>query len=173
MTSKQTYSVNDIKQLIDLNGDSTNFECNFKIISQNKEPFFMVVVDQTTLDTTPELEYQYADKGEISGTLSQNENVYQNFFIVLRSDKPCMCEVEIDKKVLPMKIIPKPIQEIKSIDYKNFFYIGIAIIAICVVLYFGYNYFKKKNNSKSSSVFKFPENSDNNNLLDRLKNLDV
>ena len=182
MANKQTYSVSNIKQLIDLNGDSTNFECNFKITSQNKEPFDMVVMDQTTLDATPTLEYQHAD-GEISGILAQNENKYRNFFIVLRSEKPCICEVEIDKKVLPIRVEPpKPIVQNRSLDYNNLFYIAIAVIAVGVIVYYGYNYLKnKKEKSKSSSVFNFPngdeengdENFQNSEILDRLKNLNI
>ena len=49
--SVRTYTLDKIRQLIDLNGDSTNFDISFKVTSRNGEVFDIVVVDQTTLDT--------------------------------------------------------------------------------------------------------------------------
>jgi len=101
MTTKKTYNLSTIKTLIDLNGDSINFEATFKIVSKNKQPFYILVIDQTGLDNNPNPEYQVADKGEISGTIKQDKNVYQNFFILLKADKPCECDVLIEKRELP------------------------------------------------------------------------
>ena len=103
----KTYSVGKIKQLIDLNGDSTNFEITFRVKSRNKEPFEILVVDQTTLDNNPSLEYKKAD-GEISGTIVNDKNVYQNYFLILRAETPCECDVEIIKKDLPKTSLPPP-----------------------------------------------------------------
>jgi len=101
MTTKKTYNLSTIKTLIDLSGDSINFEATFKIVSKNKQPFYILVIDQTGLDNNPNPEYQVADKGEISGTIKQDKNVYQNFFILLKADKPCECDVLIEKRELP------------------------------------------------------------------------
>lgn len=101
MTStKKTYKLSKIKQLIDLNGDSTNFDIQFRVASRNGEPFDILVVDQTTLDNSPELQYKKAN-GQMSGNMVQDKNVYQNYFIVLKADDPCECDVEIIKKELP------------------------------------------------------------------------
>lgn len=101
MTStKKTYKLSKIKQLIDLNGDSTNFDIQFKVTSTDNAPFDIIVVDQTTLDNSPELEYKKVN-GQISGSMVQDKNVYQNHFIVLKADNPCQCDVEIIKKELP------------------------------------------------------------------------
>jgi len=97
-----------VKQLIDLNGDSTNFDITFKVVSRNHEPFDILVVDQTTLDSNPNLQYKRADKGEISGNLKHENNVYQNYFLILRADSPCECDVEVDKKVLPKGQVQQP-----------------------------------------------------------------
>jgi hypothetical protein len=99
-----TYNLNKVRQLIDLNGDTTNFEISFKAVSKNREPFDMLIVDQTTLDNTPNLEFKKAVNGEIAGNIVQDKNIYQNYFMVLKSDNPCQCDVEIIKKELPKSL---------------------------------------------------------------------
>ena len=74
MATRKTYSVSNVKQLIDLNGSSTNFDISFKVTSRNKEPFHMLVVDQTTLDNNPNLQYKHVEGGEISGNLKNDKN---------------------------------------------------------------------------------------------------
>lgn len=98
--SKKTYTLGKIKQLIDLNGDSTNFDLSFKVTCQDDTPYNILVVDQTTLDNTPELQYKEARKS-ISGNIVADKNVYQNYFLILKSEKPCVVDVELTKKVLP------------------------------------------------------------------------
>ena len=56
--NKKTYTLGKIKQLIDLNGDSTNFDLSFNVTCQDDIPYNILVVDQTTLDNTPELQYK-------------------------------------------------------------------------------------------------------------------
>lgn len=104
----KTYSVSKVKQLIDLNGDSVNFEVNFKVSSQNKEPFDILVVDQTTLDNNQNLQYKNVTNGTISGKVKQDKNVYQNHFIILKAENPCNCDVEILKTELPETREPLP-----------------------------------------------------------------
>lgn len=103
-----TYNLNKVRQLIDLNGDTTNFEISFKAVSKNREPFDMLIVDQTTLDNTPNLEFKKAVNGEIAGNIVQDKNIYQNYFMVLKSDNPCQCDVEIIKKELPKSLPISP-----------------------------------------------------------------
>jgi hypothetical protein len=84
-----------------LNGDSVNFEINFKVSSHNKEPFEILVVDQATLDSDPNLQYKSVTDGVISGKVRKDKNVYQNHFIILKANNPCECDVEIQKTELP------------------------------------------------------------------------
>jgi len=99
-TVKTTHQIDQFKKLIDLNGDTTNFDITFKVTSQNKEPFDILVVDQTTLDNTQTLEYKRAH-GEISGNIVHDKNVYQNYYLILKAEKPCQCDIEILKRELP------------------------------------------------------------------------
>ena len=56
--SKKIYTLGKIKQLIDLNGDSTNFDLSFKVTCADDTHFHVLVVDQETLDNNQELEYK-------------------------------------------------------------------------------------------------------------------
>ena len=98
--TKKTYTLGKIKQLIDLNGDSTNFNLTFKVSCKDNTPFNLLVVDQTTLDNSPKIDYKEA-KGSISGNIVADKNVFQNYFLILKSDTPCEVDVELMKKELP------------------------------------------------------------------------
>jgi hypothetical protein len=97
----QVYILGNRKQLIDLNGDITNFSSTFKATSKGGEVFEALVVDQNTLDGGDPLQYRKVD-GDISGTVKSDNGVYQNYYLVLRADTECECEVEITKTEIPM-----------------------------------------------------------------------
>jgi hypothetical protein len=98
--TKKTVKLSKIKQLIDLNGDSINFDLSFKVTCHDDTPFKVLVVDQTTLDNTPNLQYKET-KNTISGNIVADKNIYQNYFLILKADKECKVDVELTKKLLP------------------------------------------------------------------------
>lgn len=100
MTSKKVITLSSIKQLIDLNGSSTNVDITFTAKSLDNSDFYALVVDQQTLDSNIPLEFKLA-RGSISANIISDNNVYQNHFLCLKSDKPCQVEVVIDKKEIP------------------------------------------------------------------------
>lgn len=156
MTSiKKSYNVNKTKQLIDLNGDTTNFNIKFSVVSKNGAPFDIVVADQTTLDNSAELDYKKANNGEMSGELKQDKNVYQNYFLVLKADQPCQCEVEIIKEEIPANIPPiepkvqNPINsQSTGINWTFWLIIGVVVIGGGV---FYFLHYKKKNEPNVSN----------------------
>jgi len=97
-----TYSVDKTNKLIDLNGDKTNFRCSFKCESENGEDFYVAVADQNTLDNET-LNYT-TSKGRLAKTFTSNNNIYQNHFLVLKSDSPSNVTVTIDLQELPTKM---------------------------------------------------------------------
>lgn len=99
-TKKTSHTIGKIKQLIDLNGEHTNFDLSFKVTCRDDTPFNLLVVDQTTLDNTPELKYKEV-KGSISGNIVADKNIYQNYFLILKAEKTCVVDVERNLKVLP------------------------------------------------------------------------
>jgi hypothetical protein len=110
--TKKTLTLGKIKQLVDLNGDSTNFDLSFKVTCHDDTPYKLLVVDQTTLDNTPELQYKESIKS-ISGKIVADKNVYQNYFLILKSEKPCVVDIELTKKVLP-KTPSGPIEHVSD-----------------------------------------------------------
>jgi hypothetical protein len=57
-----------------------------------------LVVDQSTLDNNPNLEFKRANEGSMSGNIISDKNIYQNYFLCLKSETPCEVDVTIDKK---------------------------------------------------------------------------
>jgi hypothetical protein len=156
-TSTQQYTVNSMKKLVDLNADMINFVTNFTAKSTNNEEFECLVVDQATLDNNSDLQYKKVP-GIISGSVSSDKNVYQNYYLILRSDTPCTVDVSIESQhlddvlnintdtqpVLHQQQLVEPIhpphpppdltQSDNSI-FKNWKTM-VAIASICLVVYF-------------------------------------
>lgn len=146
MSTKKTYSIGSMKQLIDLNGSSTNFELTFRVNSHNKEPFDMLVVDQTTLDSNPSLEYKHVANGEMTGSLKNDKNVYQNYFLIIKAEKPCQCDVEINKREMPIqqKPVPPPAPAPEPKSSVNWIKIGLILLCVSIGGYILYRLSKKE-----------------------------
>ena len=95
-------NVNNIQQLIDLNKDLINFKLDFKVSSENNQPFETVVVSQTKLDSGEPLEFKKVDNGFISGNIVADNGSKQNYYLVLKSDTPTKCTVEIILEQIPL-----------------------------------------------------------------------
>ena len=52
---------------------------------KDNSEFEVVVVDQNTLDNSPELEFRQTSGGTMSANIISDKNVYQNYFLVLKS----------------------------------------------------------------------------------------
>jgi hypothetical protein len=168
--TKKTIKLGKIKQLIDLNGDSTNFDISFNVSCRDDTPFHLLVVDQTTLDNSPELQYKEVS-GSINGNIVADKNLYQNHFLILKSENPCEVDVEFTKKILPktpesaLQMQPlelngqEPMEPTRreykvnvppeqSIPWMKICLIALVVIVGGVVLWWLY---KRKSNPKESS----------------------
>ena len=96
--SQNTYNVNQIKQLIDLNNNKTNFELNFEVKSLNGAPFKALVISEADLNSGNTLDYKDVVEGYINGKIINDKGVYQNYFLLLKADIPTECEVILDIK---------------------------------------------------------------------------
>lgn len=94
--SSAKYTLSPIKQLVDLNGDLVNFNLTFTVKSENKEPFYLVAVDQSLLDSEEPLDYKLVDTGIISGNIISDNNVHNNFYLVLKSKDKQKVNVEVN-----------------------------------------------------------------------------
>ena len=95
----KTYNINSIQQLIDLNQDSKNFKLTFKCKSHNpSDEYSILVLNQSQLDSQDanQLPFKIV-KGEISGNITANDDLYQNYFMVIKSNKKCNVDITIDK----------------------------------------------------------------------------
>lgn len=142
--SVKTYQLSTQKKLIDLNGNTVNFDLTFKVVSRDQTPFQGVVVDQHNLDNNDDIKYQDSDiKGILGGGLTSDNNVFQNYYLVLRSETPCQVEITIDKKEIPAKTQPITIQPAQlsknksSINWKLLLLL-VAVVGIGVYLYIKY-----------------------------------
>lgn len=164
MSVKKSVTVTNRQQLVDLNGEMTNFDLTFTATSRNNESFEILVVDQTTLDNNPNLEYKRAN-GTISGNIVSDKNLYQNYFLCIKAEQPCEVDIVIDKKeiapktestslpgtnpnmssnkVLPHATTP---QRPEGTNWKMVIIVGL-VLGGSVLLYF--MYMKKKESSTS------------------------
>lgn len=137
--------LNKTPQLVDLNGDTTNFDITFTVTSKNKEPFYLVVVDQKTLDVNPNFSFRQADEGQLSGNIVSDKNVYQNYFLCLKADEDCEVNIEIIKKEIQPNVVKEEYipqqqkqqhkEEDESFLSRNWKWLLILLIAGGVLLY--------------------------------------
>ena len=105
MTSKEVISIGKTKRLIDLNKSYTNFKLTFNVVSENQDEFFLAVVDQKTLDEVADSDIEYKMvNGYLSGSVVSDKNIYQNYFLILKSENPMSVTVQIDIEELPKTI---------------------------------------------------------------------
>ena len=107
---RKTYSINSIQQLIDLNQDSKNFKLTFKCESKNpNDKYQILVLNQSQLDSQDSNKVQYKNvTHRISGNIQADKDIYQNYFLVIKSDKDCIVDIEIDKQEIPPNIPNNP-----------------------------------------------------------------
>lgn len=163
--TKKTVKLSKIKQLIDLNDDSTNFDLSFNVSCKDDTPFQMLVVDQTTLDNSPNLEYKEVS-GSINGNILADKNLYQNYFLILKSETPCEVDIECNKKNLPKtpesvmlpnegQVQMEPFEKLqrvnvtdkKSIPWMKIGLISLVVIVGGIILWWLY---KRKNSSEEA-----------------------
>jgi hypothetical protein len=184
MTTK-TYKLNEINQLIELNGDKTNFEIDFDIVSKNKEPFKAKVISESDLNSGKKIEYQIVENGIISGKVINDKGVFQSYFLLLKSDKPTECNVTINLKEIPIntelqkeemlrqrKLIEEQLERqnpfnITQTKQKNtilkyisdYWRIGVLCIIVLCIIVLGLAWFinKNKNVPLTEDAIKVPE----------------
>lgn len=173
------YNITSIKQLIDLNGKSVNFQLGFKVKSVTNENFDVLVVTQEMLDSNEPLNYQKSD-GEISGQITNENGVYNNYFLCLKSEKPMEVDVTITINDLPLQPQPQlqqqqqqqtmhqqPMREVIGDDddmvikkhsrktkpdyFTNYLIFGIALLSILIVV-FGYYYWSKAPTTQAPEI---------------------
>ena len=101
MSINKTLIAGPRQQLVDLNGETTNFDLTFSALSKDKSDFHVLVVDQETLDANPNIELRKTNEGRMSGNIVSNKDTYQNYFLCIKADKPTEVDITIEKKEIP------------------------------------------------------------------------
>lgn len=101
MSTNKTVNATSRQQLVDLNGETTNFDLTFTAKSTTGSEFDVLVVDQTTLDSNPTLDFKRTNGGTISGNIVSDKDTYQNYFLCIKSDNPTEVNVAINKREIP------------------------------------------------------------------------
>ena len=144
MTKTTKIDVNSIQQLIDLNGEMTNFKITFNVKSEDGSEFNAVVIDQHTLDTNSTPEFKITKNGELSGTIIADKNVFQNYYLALKSEKPITCTLNIDIEEIPPRALENLIPEPEKSFFSNWPLILLIASIICVAGYFIYTFYFSK-----------------------------
>ena len=108
MSMSKLVNVTNIQQLIDLNRELVNFKLDFKVFSENNEPFKAIVITQSKLDTEEIINFKNVDNGIITGNIVSDNGIKQSYYLVLKSDNPTKCTIEINLEEIPLN---KKIQE--------------------------------------------------------------
>ena len=166
MTTTSKYNISNIKQLIDLNGKAVNFLVNFKAVSLSNENFDALVVTQEMLDSNEPFNYQKA-QGEISGQIKNDNGIYNNYFLCIKSDKPNEIEVSINIQDIQQSQPPQqeqPPRPRPRVNEENFnderivikkdltFYylLGGAVFLAALIIGFGIYYYMKRQASTTT-----------------------
>lgn len=108
MTEK--FSINEIvkvsknKKLYDLNKEFTNFEVDFMIKSEH--PYEFTIVNQNTLDNE-DIKYNKVKGGVVSDKITVNDNIFQNHFLIIKTDSELERDVEVSINCRELKYIEK------------------------------------------------------------------
>jgi len=114
MSVSKLINLTNVQQLIDLNQDLTNFKLEFTIVSENNTPFNAVVASQAKLDSGEPLEFKNVENGSISGNIIADNGVKQNYYLVLKTEIPTKCKLEINIEEIPMNEKHNQQQEMKN-----------------------------------------------------------
>ena len=98
MSINKTVNATSRQQLVDLNGETTNFDLTFTAKSTTGSEFDVLVVDQATLDSNPTLDFKRTNGGTISGNIVSDKDIYQNYFLCIKADNPTEVNVTINKR---------------------------------------------------------------------------
>jgi len=158
------YVINNVQQLFELNPNLVNFKSSFAVQSLSNEPFMGIVINQQHLDSGEALVFKTADQGFFSGEIIQDNNLYTNWYLVLKSQKPNKVAIDIQTQPVPPR---KSNQDLYNVDAhphshhppirsnESYFtpsniMTGVGIVAAGVALYFAYQYYKNSQSQKQS-----------------------
>ncbi|GHV49506.1 hypothetical protein AGMMS49579_01400 [Spirochaetia bacterium] len=160
MSRQEKVSIDKIKKLIPINGNITNFTANVTLTAAVQNTPFLVAVDsQSNLDSNSDIPYKNVTD-QVSFTIKNDNNVYQPYLLILKSDTPQEILISIDiteitgvDNTTPISTLPMAtnnglvtVPAIKPVWYKDWrIWAGIFVLLAIIV---GFYIFSRKNNNK-------------------------
>lgn len=137
MSFKKSYLVNNVRQIIPINDDITNFELEYKLYSSDGN-FTAVIVSQEQLDMNKIPSPRVIEKGAVlSGGVKSDDNQKTIYYLILQSDTPCNVVFEYIRHEIAQQQPPQP--QVKIEGSGNFFQdykilTGVGIVSVVSVL---------------------------------------
>lgn len=151
MSNTNTYSVGNIRQLVELSGgNDVNFKLKFKVQSNEGSPFQVLVISEEDLNNGKETEFKNVDDGYIEAEIVNNNNQNVVYYLILRAEEPCECQVTIDKQQLPLIQNKQPVKKPEDDEGMNWWLIGGLVILVAVGTYWAWTTFVKNDGSEPS-----------------------
>ena len=169
----KTYLVNNVNQLIDINGELTNFSANFLVKSQDGKPFEILVIDQDSLGNEGNMPFRKVDNGKVDGEISHDSGTHKTYYIILKSSVPTKCDLDLDIREIEPKTQPVSVPEAtppivqkpdESVGWFKIFLIIAVLVAVVCGIYYVWGRTTEVTEQKS---YEHP----NTNILTRLNNL--
>lgn len=111
IVQEYTMTIGKRPKLYDLNKNYTNFEIEFHIQTDDPQSVFYVHIlpqDQLEMMDMENLDMKQVT-GKISGKVSNTNNIYQNYFIILRNDDPTTTtKIHINTVTHPLPFVQHP-----------------------------------------------------------------
>jgi hypothetical protein len=156
------YVINNVQQLFELNPSLINFKSSFVVQSLSNEPFMGLVLNQQALDSGNTLEFKVAEQGYLSGEITQDNNLYTNWYLALKSQKPNKVMINIQSVPIPPRSAQQNQQVVDPYNLdahpyshrpKNesflstyastLLFVGLGL----TIAYLGYRYYKERSKS--------------------------
>lgn len=160
MEETTTLELSSRHQLVDLNKKLVNFKLDFNVVSLNDKDFEAVVIHQTDInkhDNLDTIEMKTAPK-KISGNIIADNNVYENYFLILRSNEPQNVEIktmiqEIEPRIEENLEMEKDVKSEKAVPfYKTRGCWALIAIALILLGFYLKDHFFKKTSSNIGNV---------------------
>jgi hypothetical protein len=140
----KSLTLDKIKQLVDINGDMTNFKALIEINPADATAEYeLAFVNQTILDNAEDFDYT-STRGPFRHAFTSSDDMYQNHFVCLRSTSPLDVNINVTVEelptntVAPMKpqveeFVPPPMEPEKI--YEKVWFKVLIVVSVLFVIY--------------------------------------
>lgn len=162
MEETTTLELSSRHQLVDLNKKLVNFKLDFNVVSLNDKEFEAIVIHQSDInkhDSLDTIQMKTAPK-RISGDIIADNNVYENYFLILRSNEPQNVEIKTFIQEIEPRIqenLEMQQEDVKSEKAVPFYktrgcWALIAIALILLGFYLKDHFFKKTSSNVGNTT---------------------